>query len=122
VKSDCSLFSSVLDSTARCPQKDQGTSQRREARPNRQKGARDDADEGPLALLPSEVATRLRSEYARAVEILNEHEQTCVTDGRSFFDVDSRWSLIMTYWGYWLGCRVIKRLSGVSPSSRCRRG
>lgn len=36
----------------------------------------DNADEGRLELLPSEVATRLRSKYARAVEILNMQEQT----------------------------------------------
>ncbi|MHB8328364.1 MAG: HD domain-containing protein [Acidimicrobiales bacterium] len=35
----------------------------------------DNADEGRLALLPSEVAARLRSKYARAFEILSEREQ-----------------------------------------------
>lgn len=35
----------------------------------------DNADEGRLALLPGELAVRLRSKYARAVEILNEAEE-----------------------------------------------
>jgi len=36
----------------------------------------DNANKGRLALLPSEVAVRLRSKYARAVEILSEQEQS----------------------------------------------